>query len=392
MAMDVGAIQDYLREYDLDGWLLADFHGRNSIAVEMLNLQGMLTRRSFYYIPAIGDPVGIVHAIERERFEHLPGKIVTYSDYRLMERELERALGGAGKVAMEYSPMGRLPYIGLVDGGTIELVRHFGIEVASSANLVAYFQARLSVEQIATHRMAARNLIEIKDRAFDHIRKGLTEGTPVTEYDVVQFILQEFANYDMVTGSAPICAIGANAGNPHYEPTAKSCDEIKRGQLVLIDLWAKLDRPEGIFGDITWMGFTGTAEEIPQRYRDIFAVVAKARDAAIEYLRANAGTKPIKGAQVDDVCRGVIEDAGYGKAFTHRTGHSITTSEHGTGPNIDNLETEDNRKLRKGHLFSIEPGIYLEDCGFRTEIDMLISYDGAEVTTLPLQTEIKALF
>ena len=390
--MDIAAIQDYLGEYELDGWLLADFHGRNTIAVNLLGLSGLVTRRSFYYLPAVGEPTAVVHAIEQDKFKDVPGRIITYSGYKTLEQELARLLAGAGRVAMEYAPMGRLPYIGLVDAGTVELIREFGVEVTSSANLVAYFQARLSVEQIAGHRIAAHNLIEIKDRAFRHIRESLDNNTRLTEHDVVQFILQQFEEYDMTTASAPICGVDGNAGNPHYEPPAEGSAEIRRGNLILIDLWAKLKQPGSVFGDITWMGFAGTREEIPGKYTDLFAVLTAARDAAIQFVRSNIETKPVRGAQVDDVCRKVIADAGYGQYFTHRTGHSITTDEHGPGPNIDNLETEDGRKLRKGHLFSIEPGIYMDDCGFRTEIDMLIGYDGAEVTTLPLQTEIMALF
>ena len=257
---------------------------------------------------------------------------------------------------------------------------------------MAYFQARLTVEQIATHRVAARNLIEIKDKAFDYIRSQVETNTPVTEYDVVQFMLEQFEKYEMTTKHPPLCAVNANAGNPHYEPQPEASSAIQRGDLVLLDLWAKMKQPQAVYGDITWMCFAGTKEEIPDKYRTLFDILTKARDAAISYVHTNIEKQPVYGAKVDDVCRQVIINAGYGKYFTHRTGHSITTSEHGPGPNIDNLETEDNRKLRRGHLFSIEPGIYMDDCGFRTEIDMLISHNGAEVTTLPLQTEITALF
>jgi Xaa-Pro aminopeptidase len=390
--MDIEKIQSFLQQHDLDGWLLADFHGRNAVAVELLGLTGLVTRRSFYYIPTLGEPVGLVHAIEKDKFTGLPGSIVTYSGYRVLEKELSRILADSSRIAMEYSPRGRLPYIDLVDAGTIELIRDIGVEIVSSENLVALFQAALSVEQIATHRMAARNLIEIKDRVFAHIREKLDAGGSLTEHQVVDFMLEQFREYDMVTRSRPICAIDANAGNPHYEPPATGGAEIRRGQLILIDLWAKLDRADAVYGDITWMAFAGRREEIPDKYVELFDVISRARDAAVDHVRRNIEKKPVRGAEVDDICRGVIEKAGYGKYFTHRTGHSITTSEHGPGPNIDNLETEDGRKLRRGHLFSIEPGIYMEDCGLRTEIDMLINYDGAEVTTLPLQTEIVALW
>ncbi len=390
--MDIAAIQNYLGEHELDGWLLSDFHARNTVAVDLLALKGLVTRRSFYFIPALGEPTGIVHAIEKEKFRGLPGKIITYSGYKALEAELARLLGGVSRVAMEYAPKGRLPYIGLVDAGTIEFVRELGIEVESSANLVAYFGARLSVEQIAMHRMAARNLIEVKDRTFEYIARSLTESTRITEYDAMQFMLDQFEKLDMETESGPNCSVDSNAGDPHYEPEAATAREIKKGQLILIDLWAKIRQPGAVYGDITWMAFAGAKDDIPAKYKEIFAVLVQARDAAVAHIRGNVETKPVRGAEVDDVCRQVIVDAGFGQYFTHRTGHSITTSEHGSGPNIDNLETEDSRKLRKGHLFSIEPGIYMSDCGFRTEINMLIGYDGAEITTLPLQKEIVPLF
>ncbi len=390
--MDIEAIQTYLSNHELDGWLLADFHGRNTVAMNLLGISGMITRRSFFFIPAFGEPVALVHAIEQDKFTHVPGRKVTFSSYKLLEKELGKVLIGVNRVAMEYAPKGRLPYIGLVDAGTIELVRDLGVEVISSGNLVAHFQAALNVEQIATHRMAAHNLIEIKNKAFAFIRSQLGAGATFTELDVVQYIVRLFDEFEMTSSSDPICAVDGNAGNPHYDPAAGQPAQIKRGQLILLDLWAKLKRPDAVYGDITWMGFAGTKEEIPSKYREIFTVLTTARDAAVEFVRRNIETKPVRGADVDDACRAVIEQAGYGKYFTHRTGHSITSSEHGPGPNIDNLETEDGRKLRKGHLFSIEPGIYMDDCGFRTEIDMLIGYDGGEVTTLPLQMEITPLF
>ncbi|HQL25279.1 MAG TPA: aminopeptidase P family protein, partial [candidate division Zixibacteria bacterium] len=207
--MDIEAIQTYLGNHELDGWLLADFHGRNTIAIEMLGLKGMITRRSFYFIPAIGEPTALVHAIEQDRFAALPGRKIVFSGYKALEKELARVLSSVSRVAMEYAPKGRLPYIGLVDAGTVELVRDLGIEVLSSANLVAHFQAALGVEQIATHRMAARNLLEIKEKTLAHIRASLAEGTPLTEYDVVQFMLRQFRAYDMTTDSSPICAVHA---------------------------------------------------------------------------------------------------------------------------------------------------------------------------------------
>jgi Xaa-Pro aminopeptidase len=287
--------------------------------------------------------------------------------------------------------MGRLPYVGIVDGGTLELVRSFNVEIVSSADLVAHFAARLSVEQIAAHRMAARNVISVKNAAFKYVAESVASSKTITEYDVAQFVLGQFASLEMDTHDSPICGVNENAGNPHYEPEAGSSKTIERGQLLLLDLWAKLRGDNGIYADITWMAFVGSKSELPERFVELFRLNMAARDRAIEFIRARIDSQPVYGSEVDDICRNVIGDGGYGEFFTHRTGHSITTDGHGCGPNIDNLETEDRRKLQKGHLFSIEPGIYLDDCGFRTEVNMLIGYDGAEVTTLPLQTEIICL-
>lgn len=390
--MNIKAIQSYLVEHELDGWLLADFHGRNDIAVRLLKLSGIITRRSFYFIPAQGEPTGLVNTIEMSKFRGIPGRIVPYASYHMLESELKKALVGCRRIAMEYSPNGRLPYIGLVDAGTIEMVRGFVQEVVSSADLVANFQARLSVEQIAQHRIAARNLLEIKDKMWAYVRSGLTEGRELTEYDVSKFGMDQLSLYDMESHDSFICGVDANAGNGHYEPTAEHSAPVGRNQLLLLDLWAKLKHPDAPFADITWMAFTGPKEDIPERYHQMFGVLVEARDKTVAFLRENIEKRPVFGFEVDDVCRNVVKAAGFGDNFTHRTGHSITTEGHGAGPNIDNLETEDRRRLQKGHLFSIEPGIYMSDCGFRTEIDCLISHEGCEVTTLPLQMEIAPLF
>ncbi|RME21995.1 MAG: aminopeptidase P family protein [Candidatus Zixiibacteriota bacterium] len=233
--------------------------------------------------------------------------------------------------------------------------------------------------------------MDIKTAAFEHIAHALKDGRPLTEYDVCRFILDAFEKSAMVTEHFPNCSVNAHAGDPHYEPQPEGSSAIKKGDLILIDLWAKIDTPYGLFADITWMAYAGTAGDIPARYHEIFALVTAARDKAVDFLRQHIDSRPVSGYEVDDVCREVIVKGGYGEFFTHRTGHSIGSSVHFVGPNIDNLETEDHRKLKKGHLFSIEPGIYLDDCGFRSEIDVLIGHDGIEVTTLPLQQTIQPL-
>ena len=389
--MNIANIQAYLQEHDIDGWLMIDFHGYNFVAVEMLKPSGMVTRKTAYFIPAEGEPTALLHAIEKAKYKHLPGKHIIFSAYKLYEESLEQMLEGCNTIAMEYAPMGRLPYIGLIDAGTIELIKSFGKEIVSSADLVANFQARLSPEQIATHRIAAHNIIQIKEKAFAFISESLKADKKITEYDVVQYIRKLFYEYDMESEDGPNCSVDSNAGDPHYEPTKEQSTIIAKGQIILIDLWAKLKHPDGVFADITWMGYAGKRDEIPQKYLDIFATLSQARDTAVDYLRTHIDSQPVFGSQVDDAVRKVIEKAGYGKYFTHRTGHSITSQIHGTGPNIDNLETEDSRKLQPGHLFSIEPGIYMDDCGFRTEIDVYIGHEGVEVHTLPYQTELLAL-
>lgn len=390
--MDLAKIQTYLREQKLDGWLLADFHARNGVAMAILNISAALTRRSFYLIPAEGEPTTLVNPIERAKFTHLPGKLIAYRGWAGLESELAQLLKGHERIAMEYSPSGRLPYIGLVDAGTIELVRSSGVEIVSSADLVALFQAALSEDQQASHRRAGEQLIQIKDAAFAHIAKCLDSGDRVTEYDVCDFIRAEFASKGLVTEFGPNCSVDAHAGDPHYDPKPDSSTEIKRGQLILIDLWARETPPGAVYGDITWMAFAGTRDEIPARFVEIFSHVMAARDAAIAFLEKHIGQRPVAGYEVDDACRAVIDATEFGEFFFHRTGHSIAENEHGPGPNIDNLETEDARILQVGHLFSIEPGIYLDDCGFRSEIDCLITANGPEVTTLPLQKEILPLF
>ncbi len=389
--MNIQVIQAYMLENKIDGWLMADFHGYNLIAAAMLKPSGMVTRKTFYFIPAQGEPTALIHAIEKDKYKHLPGNHILFSSYKLFEAELEKVLEGSKKIAMEYAPMGRLPYIGLVDAGTIEMIRSFGKEVVTSANLVANFQARLSPEQIETHRIAAKNVIEIKEQAFAYIADSLKNDKTITEYDVVKLILAKFDERNMETADDPNCSVDGNAGNPHYEPSAEKSEVIKKGQLVLIDLWGKLKDPNGIYADIAWVAYAGTRDEIPKKYVKIFSVLIEARNAAVDYINEHIGTRSVYGSEVDDAAREVVEKAGYGKYFTHRTGHSITDHVHGSGPMIDNLETADTRELQQGHLFSIEPGIYMDDCGFRTEIDVLIGDNGAEVYTLPYQTELLAL-
>ncbi len=385
----VERIQAELARLGLDGWLVYDFHATNDIAVRFLKVTGIVTRRLFYFIPVKGTPIAFAHAIEKTPSAHLPGQKIYYSSYRILEEELRKTLAGGKKIAMEYAPMGRLPYVGKVDAGTVELIRSFGVEVVSSADLVSLFDATLSAAQIAQHRQAADHLHRIKDEAFAFIATQLSMGNTITEYDVVKLMLDRFRQAGMVTHDSPICAAGPNGGNPHYEPSEKIHRTIAKNDLIVLDLWAKMDTPDGVFADITWMAYTG--DTVPAEITKQFAAVCRARDAAVTFAREHFGKADVFGFQIDDACRNVIRDAGLDKFFFHRTGHSITDSVHGAGPNIDNLETEDRRKLMPGHLFSIEPGVYFDTHGMRSEIDVLMTAAGPEVTTLPMQQEIVRL-
>jgi Xaa-Pro aminopeptidase len=278
-----------------------------------------------------------------------------------------------------------------VDAGTIEKIRALGVEVVSSADLVAGILARWSSTQVDLHRRAAAALLEIKEKAFALIAEHIRARKLLSEYDVVRFIRGEFASRDMVNdGEGPICAVGANAGNPHYEPEPTGSAAVGPEQLVLLDLWAKLNAPEAVYADITWTGYTG--KTVPPEVVAVFDVVARARDRAVAFIGERmAGGHPVHGFEVDDVARSVIATAGYGDQFIHRTGHSLGASVHDVGPNIDNLETQDRRRLQEGMAFTIEPGIYLPAFGIRSEINVLIEQKRPVVTTLPLQTEVVPL-
>jgi len=391
MERQLTAIQQFLNAEHLDGWLLYDFQGINPIARAVLRLSGMQTRRWFYWIPASGEPHKIVHAIEREQFAAVAGVEHVFSSWRELESNLKTALGGAKIIAMEYSPEAAIPYVSRIDAGTLELVRKTGVEVVSSADLVQYFQTRWTPEQLAGHRVAAKALADIKDLAFAEITRCLRDDRPVSEYDIQQLVVREFDRRKLATEYLPNCSVNENAANPHYEPTEAVNRIIKRGDLILLDIWAKPYAPDGVFADITWMAFAG--HTAPERMTKVFGVVAAARDRAVEFIsdRLKAG-KEVFGYEVDDASRKVVADAGYGKYFTHRTGHSIGGSVHGMGVNIDNLETRDRRKLIPGVAFSIEPGIYLSgDFGVRTEINVYMHEHSAEVTTQPVQREIVPL-
>jgi Xaa-Pro aminopeptidase len=394
----VAAIQAALRKAGLDGWLFYDFRKSDPLAYRILqlHLHNITSRRWCYYVPATGEPTKIVHAIEREKLDTLPGRKTVYLPWQQLHAALREALTGAAEgdgggrhVAMQYSPENAIPYLSRVDAGMIELVRSFGVEPVTSADLVQVFEAVWTPEQKRTHDVAANNIHQIIQDAFAEVARRIRADMPTTEYDIQQFIVQRYEDENMTCdGDHPIVSVNANSANPHYGPTADTYAPVKRGDFILFDVWAKLKEPEAVYADQTWTGYIG--ERVPEENERIFQIVRAGRDAAIEFVQENVRAgREMRGAEVDDVCRKVIVDAGYGAQFIHRTGHSIGEEVHGNGANIDNLETRDSRRLIPNTCFSIEPGIYLEgNFGVRSEVDMYIGDGTAEVTGQPIQTTV----
>jgi Xaa-Pro dipeptidase len=390
----VAEIQAALRDAKLDGWLFYDFRHSDPLAYRILKLDEKMfaSRRWFYYIPASGEPVKIVQSIEQLKLDSLPGRKVVFRGWQELHARLKEVLGSAGKgskhrIAMQYSPMNDIPYISRVDAGTIELIRSFGVEPVTSAELVQRFEAVFSPEQHQMHVEASDKMHRIIQEAFAEIARRIGADEPTTEWDIAQFMLRRYKEEGMEQ-EPMIVAVNANAANPHYMPTKEKNLPIKRGDFVLIDAATKLNTPEAVATDQTWTGYVG--ESVPEEYSRIFNIVREARDSATDFVRKNirAG-KRIRGAEVDDVSRGVITRAGFGEQFTHRTGHSIGEETHGNGVNIDDFETRDSRRIIPGVCFSIEPGIYLEGkFGVRSEINVYVSGKDIEVTGQPIQTAI----
>jgi Xaa-Pro aminopeptidase len=383
MALDVAAVQKALADQGLGGWLLYDFRGSNEIARSVIGFdeRQIATRRWFYFIPRQGEPVAILHAIEPKALRGAPGNSVLYRSWRELEALLKQNLSGKGRIAMEYSPGAAIPYVGRVDAGTVEMVAATGVEVVSSADLVQMFEARWTPGQKALHDRAARDVGLAKDEAFALVKERLAAGRPVTESEVQAFISARFEARRLFTDHPCIVAVNDHASDPHFETGPGPEDrEIRKGDLLLIDLWAKdADDPRAVYYDATWMAYCGS--DVPPKMREVWEAVKGARDAAIEFVTSSiAAGRAIHGWEVDDVSRAYIEERGYGPYFLHRTGHSIGLLVHGNGVNIDNLETRDQRRLMPGLCFSIEPGIYLPDFGVRSEIDMYVGEGAAEVT------------
>jgi Xaa-Pro dipeptidase len=382
----VARMQSEMRGLGLDGWLLYNFQGLNGIASGILGLPAM-SRRYLVLVPSEGAPIALTHRIEQQPWEGWIGEKRVYLSWRELESELAAMLQGRGRIALEYSPGDAVPYTDRVPAGVVEMVRSTGVEVVSSADLVSAFYARWSDDGLAGHRRAAGILRDTVLAAFDRIGEMIRADETPTEWGIREWIQKRLASEGLTEGVDTIVAVNANAANPHYGPTRTEHAEIRRGDLVLIDLWGRFDT-ESIFADQTWMAWVGS--EVPERIEEIWSAARDAREAAIELVRSRfAAGEPVAGYEVDDAAREVITSRGYGDAFIHRTGHSIDRSLHGSGPNIDNLETRDTRRLIPGIGFSIEPGIYLAgDVGFRTEIDVFLGPDGPEVTPAERQMEL----
>jgi len=372
MSADINAIQSDLRAAKLDGWLFYDFRGRDPIAQGILQLPpGMRTRRWFYFVPAKGTPRKLVHKIETESLAALPGDTLFYAGQDELRKNLGKLLGRAKNVAMQYSPKNAIPYVAMVDAGTVELVRSAGAKVVSSADLVQKYEACWSPAQLESHLAAGAVIDRVVREAFQLAAKNVREKKTFTEYDLQQWILKEFEHAGIAAEQGPDIAVGPHASDPHYGPTQPTASPIREGDLLLLDVWGKTKAAGSVYYDITWVGYLGA--KVPEKMAKIFGIVREARDKAVQLIQTSvAAGAPLQGWQVDKAARKVIEKAGYGKYFFHRTGHNIGQTVHGNGVNMDGLETHDVRHLIPKTCNSIEPGIYLPEFGIRSEVNVYI--------------------
>jgi Xaa-Pro dipeptidase len=371
----IDLIQQKLREYKLDGWLLYNFRNTNIFATKILEMptDKLSSRRYFYLIPANGTPQKLVHSIEQYDLDHLPGEKTIFNQWKTLHDGLKKLLSGMKNICMEYSPNNDIPYLSKVDAGTLEFLRTFGLNIVSSGNIVQYFEARWTDEQYNDAQDTANILLRTVDKAFNYIGENLRAENKITEYDVQQLIMTEFENNNLITYSPANCSVNINGANPHYEPTAEQSETIMKGDYILIDWWAKKKKPGAVYADFTWVGYAG--KNVPMKYQEVFDIVKGSRDAAVDFLKKEfKANRKVRGCDVDDVSRKYIDDLGYGKYFVHRTGHNIGEEVHGNGAHIDNFETMDVREIIPETCFSIEPGIYLPgEFGVRLEIDVYIS-------------------
>ena len=399
--MQLERIQEALRDAAIDGWLFYDHHHRDPIAERILGLDphAHVTRRWYYFVPATGEPLKLVHRIEAGRLDALPGTKSQYSSWQELAGSLETMLGGSRRVAMQYSPNNAIMYVSMVDAGTVEFLRGLGKEIVSSADLVSSFEAVLSEAQMASHAVAQRAIDAILEEAWREIGRRLRPASgsavPFSEFDMVQWFSEAMRREHLVWENGPNVSIGPNSADSHYEPTAARSLPIREGDFLLVDIWARTDETASIHYDITWTGVLGRQPtELEQR---VFETVRNARDAAIACVEeAFAVNRPLRGFEPDDSARAVIDKAGFGEYFTHRTGHNIAIELHGSGAHLDNLETHDERLILPFTCFSVEPGIYLpaefqsggyRQFGIRSEVNMLTAPGKAWVTG-PRQQEL----
>jgi Xaa-Pro aminopeptidase len=380
MSANIAAVQEQLRAAKVAGWLFYDFRGRDPIAHRILALPAaMRTRRWFYFVPAKGMPKKLVHKIEAQALASLPGDTLYFSAQEELRGNLKKMLGRAKTVAMQYSPKNAIPYVSMVDAGTIELVRSTGTKVVTSADLVQKFEACWSAAQLESHLATGRAIDKIVQQAFALAAQSVREKASLTEYDLQQWIRKRFDEEGVTAEEGPDVAVNQNASDPHYGPMKGSSATIKAGDLLLLDVWGKQKAEGSVYYDVTWVGYLGA--RVPEKYAKVFKVVCQARDAAVELIQKSVKAgKPLQGWQVDQVSRRVVENAGYGKYFFHRTGHNIGQAVHGNGVNMDGLETHDVRHLIAGTCNSVEPGIYLPEFGIRSEVDVYVGEKEARVT------------
>jgi Xaa-Pro aminopeptidase len=390
---DVAAIQSALQELKVDGWLLYDFRGLNLLARRVVHLppDKFLSRRWFYFVPARGEPRKLVHRIEPHALDHCPGPATPYLRWQQLEAGVRDVVAGVKTVAMEYVPRNANPYVSRVDAGTIELVRSFGVDIVPSGDLIQMFEACWDDDQWTMHQAAAKLTRTAYDVVWAFIAQRVKRDGSVRETEVQQRIMQHFRDNGLVTDHSPIVGAGPHSGDPHFEPSATDDTPIRAGEFVLVDLWAKLDRPRSVMSDLTRVAYVGPS--VPEKYTKVFKIVAAARDAAIQRVRdAFAKGEKLQGWQVDQACRDVIERAGYGDYFIHRTGHSIGEETHGNGANMDNLETHEERRVLPRTCFSVEPGIYLPEFGVRSEVNVFVDKHGqVYVTGGEPQTEVTCI-
>lgn len=387
---NIEAIQSALRQQKIDGWLFYDILHRDPIAYRVLALDHVMAkRRWFYMIPARGAPRKLVHRIEAATLDSLPGDKMLYAAAEELEKNLRKLVGRAKKVAMQYSPKNSIPSVSLVDAGTVELIRGQGCKVVTSADLIQEFEAAWTPEQLELHRAAGRVIDAVTQATFAEAARRVSVGESFTEFDLQQWMVAQFRANGVVSDSPPIVAVGPHSGDPHYEPREKGSSPVRRGDLLLLDVWGKTLAPHSVYYDITWVGYLGA--KVPEKCAKVFSIVRDARNAAVDFVKsAISAGRVVEGWQVDRAAREVIRKAGYAKHFVHRTGHNIGEEVHGAGANMDSLETRDTRRIIPHTCFSVEPGIYLPDFGIRSEVNVYVAKGRAEVTGTE-QTEILKL-